>query len=182
MPITINGSGTITGISVGGLPDGIVDADMLAAGAVVQVVNTSTGAHATGTTTMPADDTIPQNTEGDEYMTLAITPTSTSSKLLITVNAALTRSTGAWITAALFQDSTANAIAVAANYDNVSGSMEFFSFNHYMTAGTTSATTFKLRAGLHTSGTTHFNGFSISDTRGFGGVLASSITITEIAA
>ena len=30
MPIGINGSGTVTGISVGGLPDGIVDADMLA--------------------------------------------------------------------------------------------------------------------------------------------------------
>ncbi len=34
MPITIDGDGTITGISVGGLPDGIVDTDMLAAGAV----------------------------------------------------------------------------------------------------------------------------------------------------
>ncbi len=33
MPITINGSGTVTGISVGGLPDGCVDADTLAAGA-----------------------------------------------------------------------------------------------------------------------------------------------------
>jgi len=34
MPIAINGSGTVTGISVGGLPDGIVDADMLANNAV----------------------------------------------------------------------------------------------------------------------------------------------------
>ena len=34
MPIVINGSGTITGISVGGLPDGIVDTDMLAGNAV----------------------------------------------------------------------------------------------------------------------------------------------------
>lgn len=34
MPIGVNGSGTITGISVGGLPDGIVDTDMLAANAV----------------------------------------------------------------------------------------------------------------------------------------------------
>ena len=34
MPIAINGSGTITGVSVGGLPDGIVDADMLASSAV----------------------------------------------------------------------------------------------------------------------------------------------------
>ena len=30
MPIAINGSGTITGVSVGGLPDGIVDNDMIA--------------------------------------------------------------------------------------------------------------------------------------------------------
>ena len=34
MTITINGNGTVTGISVGGLPDGIVDTDMLAANAV----------------------------------------------------------------------------------------------------------------------------------------------------
>ena len=34
MAITIDGDGTITGISVGGLPDGIVDADMIAADAV----------------------------------------------------------------------------------------------------------------------------------------------------
>ena len=35
-----------------------------------QIVATQTGAVATGTTTFPEDDTIPQNTEGDEYMTL----------------------------------------------------------------------------------------------------------------
>jgi len=34
MPIVVNGTGTVTGISVGGLPDGIVDTDMLAANAV----------------------------------------------------------------------------------------------------------------------------------------------------
>ena len=34
MPITINGNGSVTGVSVGGLPDGIVDEDMLAATAV----------------------------------------------------------------------------------------------------------------------------------------------------
>ncbi len=34
MTIVINGDGTITGISVGGLPNGIVDTDMLAANAV----------------------------------------------------------------------------------------------------------------------------------------------------
>jgi len=34
MPITFNGSGTVTGVSVGGLPDGIVDTDMIANNAV----------------------------------------------------------------------------------------------------------------------------------------------------
>jgi hypothetical protein len=35
MPIAIDGSGTITGISVGGIPDGVVDTDVLADNAVV---------------------------------------------------------------------------------------------------------------------------------------------------
>ena len=34
MPIVLNGSGTITGISAGGLPDGIIQAADLASGAV----------------------------------------------------------------------------------------------------------------------------------------------------
>ena len=42
MAIQINGNGTITGISVGGLPNGIVDTDMIAANAV------SSGKLATG--------------------------------------------------------------------------------------------------------------------------------------
>ena len=44
MPITINGSGTITGVSVGGLPDGIVDTDMLAADAVTDAKQNLSGA------------------------------------------------------------------------------------------------------------------------------------------
>jgi len=43
MAITINGNGTITGISVGGLPDGIVDTDMIAASAVTPAKSTITG-------------------------------------------------------------------------------------------------------------------------------------------
>ena len=34
MPVTINGDGSITGLAVGGLPDGSVDADTLASNAV----------------------------------------------------------------------------------------------------------------------------------------------------
>ena len=36
MPVTINGDGSITGLAVGGLPDGCVDTDTLAANAVTK--------------------------------------------------------------------------------------------------------------------------------------------------
>ena len=40
MPVTINGNGSITGLSVGGLPNGTVDTDTLAAGAATQAKRT----------------------------------------------------------------------------------------------------------------------------------------------
>lgn len=150
------------------------------AGSIVQVVNTQTGAVATGTTTMPMDDTIPQNTEGTEFMTLAITPTSATNKLKITVVAFTSSApgSGSLATVALFQDSTANAIAAMDATNSAPEGSEVTTFVYYMTAGTTSATTFKVRAGQHDAGTFTFNGYS--STRRYGGVAASSITIEEI--
>lgn len=147
-------------------------------GSVVQVVNTQTGTFATGTTSIPLDNTIPQNTEGTEFMTLAITPNSASNKLKITVVISGGSTSSDDCIAALFQDSTANALACGI-YTNNSGGNEqsFISFIHYMTAGTTSSTTFKVRAGAQ-GGTFCFNGGNGSAR--FGGVLASSITIEEI--
>lgn len=149
-------------------------------GVVVQVKNLITGAVATGSTVIPLDDTIPQNTEGDEYMTLSITPTSTSNKLKIEVVAFLTSLAANWLIAALFKDSDANALAAFANYQTVATAGCPVSFTHYMTAPSTSAITFKVRCGRDASAgsTITFNGQSSA--RKFGGVMASSITISEI--
>jgi len=149
------------------------------AGAIVQVVNVQTGTVASGTTTMALDNTIPQKTEGNEFMTLAITPTSSSNKLLIEVSIQLDKNNGNTYMVALFQDSTANALAGIFTGGRGSGQSEYNSFKHFMTAGTTSATTFKVRAGSDGSGTITFNGRGGSAM--FGGVSVSSITITEIA-
>ena len=146
-------------------------------GSVVQVVNTQTGAVSTGTTVMVDDDTIPQNTEGNELMTLAITPTSATNKLKIDVVVQGGEGANQVIVTALFQDSTANALA-AMRQDGGAGKDTLCTFTHYMTAGTTSSTTFKVRAGLCSDGTYTFNGLTSS--RKLGGVMASSITITEI--
>lgn len=156
---------------------GVANADV-AAGFAVQTVNTQTGVVSTGTTVMPADDTIPQNTEGDEYMTLAITPKSATNKLKIDVVFQGTISIAGILSVALFQDSTADALAAAPANTGGSGEMGTTKFTYYMTAGTASATTFKVRAGPSGAGTTTFNG--TGGARRYGGVAASSITITEI--
>ena len=148
-------------------------------GETVQVVHSRDGAVATGSTSIPEDDTIPQNTEGTEFMTQAITPTNTNNKLKIDVTLCASVGGGESLTVALFQDSTADAIAVAANY-GTTVQLQTITFTHYMTAGTTSSTTFKVRAGNGSGNTITFNGESA--TRRYGGVLASSITITEIQA
>ena len=78
----------------------------------------------------------------------------------------------------LFQDSTANALAVGSSFMDGSGKMANIKFTHFMTSGTTSSTTFKVRAGTTIGADFVFNGEA--DVRKFGGVLASSITITEV--
>lgn len=151
-----------------------------AAGVTIQTVNTQTGAMATGTTTVPWDDTIPQITEGTEFMTLAITPTSATNILIIEVVATLNASAVNYIIGALFQDSTANALAAAAVYQEGASRAMNMKFTHKMTAGTTSSTTFRFRAGTGGAATLTFNGEV--GARRLGGVFASSITITEVKA
>ena len=148
-------------------------------GGVVQVVSTQDGAVATGTTVLPSDDTIPQITEGDECMTLAITPAANTNKLRIdvVVHAAFSVADKT-VSAALFQDTTANALAAGRTTFYVEDAPSPICFTHYMSAGTTSETTFRVRIGGSDTGTTTFNGGA--EARRFGGVMASSITITEI--
>lgn len=143
------------------------------------MVSTTTGAVATGTTAIPGDDTIPQITEGDQYMTLAITPLSASNTLVIEVSAFMSSSGGSAVRWALFQDATANALAAGGDESPGNASLRHAGLTHTMTAGTTSATTFRFRMGIG-SGTLTFNG--VSGGRYFGGVCASSIVIREIAA
>ena len=174
MPLVLNSS-SITGLAaVGGL-------SARQTGEVLQVANFQTGTLATGSTAIPFDNTIPQITEGDEFMSLAFTPTSASSKLKIDVVWQGTNTTVSshGLVIALFMVGTSNALA--ATFNSVANScLSNFVFTHYMTSGTTSAITFKVRAGSSNGGTTSFNGQSGSAYGG--GVLASSITISEIAA
>lgn len=148
-------------------------------GKLVQTVDSPDGALATGTTVIPVDDTIPQNNEGDEYMTRSITPQSATNILEITVLAQM-----GWnnlrgnMTVALFQDATANALKAVGQFQKATGDgMSPVALVHYMIAGTVVSTTFKVRAGVENAGTTTFNGDG--GTRKYGGVSGSNIIIKE---
>ena len=146
------------------------------ASTILQIVNVQTGAMATGTTVTPFDDTIPQNDEGNEIMTLAVTPTSATSRLKIDVNAVVQHTALTNGNISLYQDSTAGALA-SVNETYSANNPFTINFSHNMVAGTTSETTFKVRFGGNASGTMTFNGRL--GARKYGGVFASSITITE---
>lgn len=149
----------------------------VATGFPVQVVSANFSAVATGTTILPYDDTIPQITEGDEYMTQAITPKSTTNKLVITAVFTGATTAVADLVVALFQDSTANALAATAVTSDSASIRRQLTLQYTMTAGTTSATTFRIRAGASAAGTTTFNG--AAGARRFGGITLSNITISE---
>lgn len=145
---------------------------------VGQVLTSSTGTQATGTTLIPFDDTIPQNTEGDQYLSLAITPKNASSTLEIEVVLyGSSNQPNTSLIAALFQDATANALAATEVFQTTASARAILTLKYVMTAGTTSATTFKVRAGASVAGTFTLNG--TAGNRIFGGVANSRITIKE---
>lgn len=149
------------------------------AGSVIQAANYTTGAMATGTALIPWDDTIPQITEGTEFMSLAFTPKKANSLLRVDVTILLASSTTVnGLIAAIFRDSTGGAIG--ASYSEIyATSMMSQTLTSFIPANATSLTTLRVRAGASTAATVTFNGQASA--RKFGGVASSSITITEIA-
>ncbi len=148
-------------------------------GAVAQVKSASTSAASTAATTMPFDETIPQQTEGNEVLTVAITPTSASNYLEVeAVLQISTNSTTNYLSAALFRDSTAGAIAANAVYASNAKYPYQIVVRARVLAGSTTATTFKLRAG-GSSDSIRINK-TFSDGQLFGGVAVTKLTVTEV--
>lgn len=140
-----------------------------------------------GTTTafIPADDTIPQITEGVEILTVSITPKFATSRLLISVVSNLmedTNVTNLPMVAALFRDSTADAFWASVQDFASSGSLSGSSFvgNIVIPASSTSATTFRLRMGVGNTATatTRWNGYSAA--RKLGGAQKITLMVQEI--
>lgn len=148
-------------------------------GVAVKVSNALNTATSTTATLIPNDDTIPQSTEGAEFLTVTHTPALSTNKLRIDVTVFGNNPGYYGWCAALFKDSDTNALAAGATISFDYGDLaECVTLTHYMTAGSTSPITFKVRCGAVASGSFRINGGSTG--RLFGGALTSSITVTEI--
>lgn len=149
------------------------------AGHVIQVANYTTGAMATGTALIPVDDTIPQITEGFQVMSLAFTPKRANSVLKITVvNSCFYTTVTDLVSTCLFDVASNSCIGMASNFLTTTTGAST-SFIVFVPVSSILTKTYTVRMGGVNAGTRTFNGSA--STAYFGGSLASSITIEEIA-
>ena len=123
---------------------------------VIQSLYTDTSVGAAITGVIPVDNTIPQNTEGTEVFTQAITPSSTSNRVRVRFTCYGSKNTTTTrIVAALFKDSDADAIQAVVNdtYATAFGNLVVLEYED--SPATVSEVTYKIRVGVN-SGTFYF--------------------------
>jgi hypothetical protein len=155
-------------------------AEFKAANKILQFVQTTTTTATSTTSTIPFDNTVPQNTEGTEVVGLqtAITPKNASSLLMIELEIDIIgMSTNQSWGGAIFVDSVANAIAAGNVTPSGATFQQQFRLKVFVSAGSTSARTYKFRFGPN-SGTAYFLQGSAGAL--YGGTAQATMTITEI--
>ena len=185
IPFWDDSAGTITWLEVGsGLS--VSGTTMTATGGgggggkVAQVVIAKDSTSKNTAATIPLDNTKPQNTEGEEYseINVTITPTNASSLLKIEVELNVSAAGVSTVVGSVFRDSEADALdsrwvtVPSASY------VGQLSIRAFVTAGSTSSQTFKVRWGVISSGTVYLN--NSGGTAYLGGANRSSMTVTEI--
>lgn len=190
MPITLNGSGTVSGISVGGLPDGIIQSADLATGVggkILQVKQAVKSDRQTIQSTSLVDIT---------GMSVSITPSSTSSKILVDYSVVVFANVN-YYTMRLLRNSDSTIFIGDTNSNATSQSRGSFgtyqaSYVNAMTVAqkfldspnTTSATTYKLQAHCPyaSSYIISINSAVTQDNGSYMTNCVSSITAMEVAA
>jgi len=126
-------------------------------------------------TLIPFDNSIPQITEGTEVLTAAITPLNASNIILIEFSGELATPAAGAAISAIFQDSIANALAASAMASQVG--LSNVHVRHYLTAGSTSARTYRVRCGAN-NGASEING--TGGAQWALGRAATVLTVTEM--
>lgn len=128
--------------------------------------------------TIPMDDTIPQVGEGTEILSADLAVQVDTNRVRITFQGFYGVTAAGFLTAALFVDGGANAVAatVAGAVDNTRPAPVMLQFEYE--PGDTDSHTYSIRAGAHTAGTARMNG--LFNARRMGGVARSTLVLEEV--
>lgn len=151
-----------------------------ATGAVLQTVTAEYATYATNTTVIPWDDTIPQNTEGTEIISLSITPSSASSKVRISLVASAVSSNAGGITLAVFRSGIASAVAASTSVPTSSSYAHSMQVLYTDSPASASAVTYTVRIGVENTYIWYLNGTSAG--RKLGGSIYTTLVLEEIKA
>ena len=160
-----------------GKPEMFNSTDWLPYGNLLQTATSQITA-SSGTATIPLDSTIPQISEGFQVFTTTFTPLSTTSRIIVEADFVVSNNTAArTIMAALFKDGGANAVTVSATYSATANAAFIMRISYVFNSVSKTATTFALRLGANSTGTTYIGSAGTST---LGGVINNYFKITEI--
>ena len=192
MPVTINGDGSITGLAVGGLPDGSVDADTLASNAVTSAKLASSAITRSSLPAGSVIQTVQVNTTSQTenaftstqtFLTASITPTDSNNKILVNVNCGGcgSRNTSTYWRMRIKKDGSLlrGVASYIGGYGDDSGNEDYPNCSFLDSPGTTNAITYTLH-GDRVSGSANCY-FNHQDSSGSNSQGQSSMTLMEIA-
>ena len=192
MPVTINGNGSITGLSVGGLPNGTVNADTLASNAVTSaklasgaITRSSLPAGSVIQTVQVTTTSQTENayTSQQTFLTASITPTDSNNKILVNVNCCGcgSRNTSTFWRMRIKKDGSLlrGVASYIGGYGRDSGAEEYPSCSFLDSPGTTNALSYTLHGDRVSGGSNCY--FNHHNGTGTNSQASSSMTLMEIA-
>lgn len=144
--------------------------------AILQTQTTTHSGYALLSTVLPMDDSVPTLTEGTEIMSVSITPTTASSRMVIRVMGFYSSGAATGFSGALIVHGESSAFAVSTNYGDTINVPRNFNMMADHIPGSTTPLTYKLRLGPAT-GTARPNGTGSG--RLFGGCARWTMTVEE---
>ena len=198
MSITINGSGTITGISAGGLPDGVITSDDLAAGAITSAGLPAGSILQVVSATKSDTSSVTGYSWTDTGLSVSITPSSSSNKILVLADMNIGGDNMYDVKLRLMRDTTALGLGdavgsrpQATRVVNTHSATGYGAYHQIPTSiiyldspSTTSATTYKIQFATYDAQTAYLNRSDNNTTDAgneFEGTPASFITVMEVA-
>jgi hypothetical protein len=138
-------------------------------------------ANANIASTLPFDDTTPQNTEGAQIISVSITPKSTANRIRLRFQGVVISGVGSVnIAAAVFSSASADALRTTFSSTGGADFATTLYLEHEYVPASTSAHTFTVRVGSQTGAAFRMNG--AASARFFGGTMAATLVLEEIQA